>query len=114
MNTNASLRLDTQYVQDQRLGEHRLNEEQLGALQPRVRGILEEIAGERAKGGHRFRELPHEKPQLAEIKKIANELRGSAENLLVLGIGGSALGNIALQTALNPSTYNLLPREQRK
>jgi glucose-6-phosphate isomerase len=29
--------------------------------------------------------------------------------MVVLGIGGSALGNIALQSALNPATYNLLP-----
>jgi glucose-6-phosphate isomerase len=33
---------------------------------------------------------------------------------MVLGIGGSALGNIALHTALNPSTYNLLPKAQRR
>jgi glucose-6-phosphate isomerase len=30
------------------------------------------------------------------------------ENLVVLGIGGSALGNIALQSALNPPTHNLM------
>ena len=29
------------------------------------------------------------------------------------GIGGSALSNIALQSALNPLTYNLMPRKQR-
>ena len=31
----------------------------------------------------------------------------------MLGIGGSSLGNIALHAALNPHTYNLLPRDQR-
>src|SRR5690606_18665723 len=41
-------------------------------------------------------------------------LQGQFDNLVVLGIGGSALGNIALQSALNPPTYNLLPRDQRK
>ena len=41
------------------------------------------------------------------------ELRPQAENLLVLGIGGSALGNIALQSALNLPMYNLFPRQKR-
>ncbi|MHC4532038.1 MAG: glucose-6-phosphate isomerase, partial [Planctomycetota bacterium] len=31
----------------------------------------------------------------------------NCENFVVLGIGGSALGNIALQTALNPYMYNI-------
>ncbi len=115
MPNETSLRLDLQFVLDERLGEHRLTEKQLRELEPRVRGILEEIARERAGGAqHRFRDLPHERPQLAEIKGFASECREWAENLLVLGIGGSALGNTALQTALNPSTYNLLPREQRQ
>ena len=38
---------------------------------------------------------------------------GVCENFVVLGIGGSALGNIALQTALNPYMYNL-DQAQRK
>jgi glucose-6-phosphate isomerase len=33
--------------------------------------------------------------------------------LVVLGIGGSALGNIALQSALNPYTYNLISDRTR-
>ena len=33
--------------------------------------------------------------------------------LVVLGIGGSALGNIALQNALNPYTYNLMSDRTR-
>ena len=35
------------------------------------------------------------------------------ENLVVLGIGGSALGLTALQTALNPPYYNLLSKSKR-
>ena len=42
-----------------------------------------------------------------KVKKHVKDLKGRCDNLVVLGIGGSALGNIALQTALNPSMYNL-------
>ncbi|UCD27466.1 MAG: glucose-6-phosphate isomerase [Planctomycetota bacterium] len=113
MSTDVSLKLDTQYIFHPKLGPHGLTQEQIGELEPRVGKILQEIAEERARGEHGFRELPHKKPQLDEIKQMVAELHDFAENLLVLGIGGSALGNIALQTALNPSTYNLMPRTLR-
>ncbi len=114
MNGKIALQLDTRYVRDERLGDHGLTEEQLGQLIPRVGEILQEIEAERKQGQHRFRDLPHEKPQLNEIKQIVEDYRDSTDNLIVLGIGGSALGNIALQSALNPLTYNLLPDHQRR
>ncbi|MGQ9651527.1 MAG: glucose-6-phosphate isomerase [Phycisphaerae bacterium] len=114
MTTESTLTLDTKHVTDERLGEHRLTEADLRGLAPRVAEILKEIAAERARGEHRFRELPHERPQVDEIKKIVAERRDAVENLVVLGIGGSALGNIALQSALNPLTYNLLPKAERR
>src|SRR4030095_9705504 len=48
------------------------------------------------------------------VRAIAERCRGRFDNMVVLGIGGSALGNIALQSALNPSTYNLLPSDKRR
>jgi glucose-6-phosphate isomerase len=44
---------------------------------------------------------------------VVSACKGRFDNLVVLGIGGSALGNIALQAALNPASYNLLPADQR-
>ncbi len=41
------------------------------------------------------------------VKAIAGKYEGTLDNVVVLGIGGSALGNIALQSALNPLTHNL-------
>jgi len=54
-----------------------------------------------------FMKLPFEQSEVAEeIKELARELIGKIENFVVLGIGGSALGNIALQTGLNNPYYN--------
>ena len=50
---------------------------------------------------------------LDQVQAVANESEGRFENLVVLGIGGSALGNIAIQSALNSPVYNLLPHSQR-
>lgn len=48
------------------------------------------------------------------VKAIAGKYEGELDNVVVLGIGGSALGNIALQSALNPLTHNLTPNGERK
>ena len=66
MTTESTLRLDTKHVMDDRLGEHKLTEADLRGLAPKVAEILKEIAAERAKGEHRFRELPPQmwKPNL--------------------------------------------------
>ncbi len=54
-----------------------------------------------------FRRLPYESRTIDKVNELVAELRADCDCLVVLGIGGSALGNIALQTALNPFLYNL-------
>src|SRR5205814_7130885 len=54
-----------------------------------------------------YRDLPYQSEMLDAINKAVEHFRTRCEVLIVLGIGGSALGNIALQNALNPYTYNL-------
>ena len=51
--------------------------------------------------------MPYSEEIPQKVKALVNELKDRCENLVVLGIGGSALGSIALQTALNPYMYNL-------
>ncbi len=54
-----------------------------------------------------YRKLPHDTETAKQIKDLVAELKSRCENLVVLGIGGSALGNIALQTALKPYMHNI-------
>lgn len=54
-----------------------------------------------------YRELPYKTEIGCQVKKIVSQVKARCENLVVLGIGGSALGNIALQSSLNPYLYNL-------
>ena len=60
-----------------------------------------------------FYELPYCKELAAEIKKTAKEMIAKFDTQVVIGIGGSALGPIALQTALRHSFWNELPAGQR-
>ncbi len=57
--------------------------------------------------------LPYRRDYRDQVMALVERLRPGTTDLVVLGIGGSALGNIALQTALNPSTYNLLSERKR-
>jgi len=47
------------------------------------------------------------------VKEFASQVQGKFENILVLGIGGSALGGIAVTEALLKPFWNLLNAEQR-
>lgn len=68
----------------------------------------------RGRENMKWRELPHNQKEIAEkILETAEWIRSEAENFVVLGIGGSALGPIAVQQALNHLQYNDLPREKR-
>ena len=45
--------------------------------------------------------------------EFAERARGKYDDVVILGIGGSALGPIALRTALRPSAWNMLSPETR-
>ena len=57
----------------------------------------------------RWLDLPYREAVVRSILDYAASVRGRFENVCVLGIGGSALGITALQTALNGPFHNLQP-----
>ena len=57
--------------------------------------------------------LGYNEETLWYVKEYASLVRGRFENILVLGIGGSALGGIAVTEALLKPYWNLLTPEQR-
>ncbi|MHC4483338.1 MAG: glucose-6-phosphate isomerase, partial [Planctomycetota bacterium] len=87
--------------------EHGITSAQLKGLAEKTSPVIQKLNEERKAGQTAYRDLPYNKQTPQQIKDLATELKDNCENLVVLGIGGSALGNIALQTALNPYMYNL-------
>jgi glucose-6-phosphate isomerase len=61
-----------------------------------------------------FIDLPDNGPLHASIAAYAGSVAGRFDDVVVLGIGGSALGPIALRTALRPSGWNLLDAARRE
>lgn len=93
--------------------EHGITAAQLKALGEKTAPLIRRLNKERKAGKTPYRDLPFNRKMAQQVKKLASDVKEDCENFVVLGIGGSALGNIALQTALNPYMYNL-DQSQRK
>ena len=87
--------------------EHGITEARIEELAEKTSPPILKLNRERKAGRTPYRDLPYNEKAVDEVKELTAELKGECENLVVFGIGGSALGNIALQTALNPYMYNL-------
>jgi glucose-6-phosphate isomerase len=87
--------------------QHGINNEQFKDLAEKTTPLIKQLKEERDSGKTSYRELPYNTDLAAQAKQLADEFKDKCKNLVVLGIGGSALGNIALQTALNPYMYNI-------
>ncbi len=60
-----------------------------------------------------FLTVPAHDALLAQSLAVADAAEGRYDDVLLLGIGGSALGPIALRTALCPPHWNALPADVR-
>ncbi len=94
--------------------KHGITDEQFKELAKKTLPAIAECNKQRQAGEISYRDLPYNEDYPKAVKAVAEEIKfGDCKNFVVLGIGGSALGNIALQTALNPYMYNL-DENQRK
>ncbi|HPD48409.1 MAG TPA: glucose-6-phosphate isomerase [Anaerohalosphaeraceae bacterium] len=101
-------------VTAERIGvEHGITESQFAELGEKAAAAVEKVNADRAAGRIPYRDLPYREDYAARAKEVAGELADKCDVFVVLGIGGSALGNIALQTALNPYMYNVDPRQRK-
>jgi glucose-6-phosphate isomerase len=86
---------------------------EIKAFEKKAVACHKQLLADRKSGKIGFWDLPYQKALVSDINGTVSELKGRCENFVVLGIGGSALGNIALQAALNHPFYNLLDRQAR-
>ena len=73
-----------------------------------------EFTQRREAGELGFLGLPGDKKLLAQSTDYVKRTRGKFDDVVVLGIGGSALGPIALRTALRKPQWNLLSEKERE
>jgi glucose-6-phosphate isomerase len=85
----------------------------LAALAPRLAAAHVGVEALSAEGILGFRELEQQAAERARVLDWAASSRDGLEDVVVLGIGGSALGAVALRTALLPRDWNARTPEQR-
>jgi len=93
--------------------EHGVTATDLSNIDPAIREAHEAVVEQCRAGRLGYAALPTHGEYARAVGDLAERYRGNTTDMVVLGIGGSALGNIAVQTALNPATYNLLTDRKR-
>lgn len=105
--------LDYNYAMSDFVGRHGLRPEELQALDGRLAAVHENLEKGRREGRLAFYELPYRLEMVKEIRQVAKPLLEWCWELVVLGIGGSALGAKALHQALCHPQHNRLPLARR-
>ena len=110
---SMKLSLDHNYAMAEFLGESGLKETDLQGLAPRLGAFHQDLAARRESGQLGFMELPYQAQVVKEVRQVAKPLLEWCWDLVVLGIGGSALGARALHQALCHPQHNKFPMARR-
>ncbi len=114
-NQRPRLTLDVSHLMTDVVGwRYGIEPSQIDCMKAAARDAFDAVRKNRGKGWLGWTELPYASEEaLREIEDAAREIRSRFEAFVVLGIGGSALGPIAVQQALSHLHYNELPKEKR-
>lgn len=109
------IKVDLNNMFDQYVGEGRgIAPEDIRALLPRLSSAHEAIQNKRGQGMLGWMDMPYvQEDEIADMLETAEKIKDEFDAFVVLGIGGSALGPIAIQYALNHMRWNELTKEQR-
>lgn len=93
--------------------ENGVTDSEISSMRGRCGEAVVRLKARKESGELGFFRLPADDALARRVSEMADEIASAFDNFVVLGIGGSALGNIALQTALCHPYHNLLNREGR-
>lgn len=111
------LKLNCQNVDSTIIGEENgLNlKQEFAFYADKIAEIIKNLNQKKDKPGQwlQWMNLGYNEETVWYVKEFASIVEGRFDNILVLGIGGSALGGIAVTEALLKPYWNLLPQEKR-
>ncbi len=93
--------------------DHGVSRDAIEEAWPKVEAILQGLEARRSSGELKFLNLPDDRESAERILEFADKAKSRFRNVVVLGIGGSSSGGVALQSALKPHYWNHLPDDQR-
>ena len=85
----------------------------LTALYPQLRQVRDALQSDRDAGALGFADLPGDKDTLRAVEDAARRFGKGVDNVIVLGIGGSSLGFIALKDALLHPLHNQVAKARK-
>ena len=92
-----------------------INEKELIGMKTKATEAFDKVKNQSGKGMMGWTELPYNQDEIVEDMVLcAREVRKNFDNFVVLGIGGSALGPMAVFQALCHLRHNELPKSKRK
>ena len=108
------LKFDFNNMMTKYVGEKGISEEEISTLAEKIEKAEKAMEEKRKIGKMDWRDLPYNQDDVVEdIISYAESVKGKFDAFVVLGIGGSALGPLAVQQAINHPYYNELPKEKR-
>lgn len=93
---------------------HGISREDLSSMQERLREAQQSLQAKRQSGQLGFYDLPYDKSQADQALKLAKAFQKKCDTFVLIGIGGSALGPLALKSALLPAFWDLLSDKERR
>ena len=109
-----TLRADYNNMFAPRMGDEGVAQSEIDAMRGEIDAAYRFVEENRGKGAMGWTELPYnQRDVVRNILETAEKIQKEYDTFVVLGIGGSALGPIAVQQALNHMRYNELPKEAR-
>src|SRR5262245_30805770 len=102
-----TVRLDLNGLLATAVGPDGIAADELASLEPELARVRETLVTRRARGELAFADLPFRRDESREVLDVAAGLRADFDTLVVLGIGGSALGARALVSALADESVGL-------
>jgi glucose-6-phosphate isomerase len=116
MNSNLKIRLDFNNMMADYIGEKEgFTENDILSVRDKTEYACNYLNANRGKGMIGWTELPYNQEEVIEdILATAEHIRKNYEYFVVLGIGGSALGPIAVFQALKHLHYNELDKSARR
>lgn len=110
------IKLDYKNISNKIIGEEGLDiEQKFDEFAPKIREVITNLNMNKDKPGSwlQWMNLGYHEQTVWYVKEFAAMVDGRFDNVLVLGIGGSALGGLALSHALLKPYWNFLDKEKR-
>ncbi len=111
---NMGIKFDFNNMMSDFIGGKGIKESDIQALKGKIESASRAMTEKRESGKMDWRDLPYNQNEVVEdIINYVNSVKDDFDAFVVLGIGGSALGPMAVQQAINSPYYNELPKEKR-